>query len=646
MNGNNEIKFSLTEQELMEFSEKLFKVTIYCRRKIWLLSMFPIILGISVVPFLVSFFLYSFIGGEEVFWAPLFIVVFLVVWFVLTYPRTLYRGFERAGFLKERAYRIQDGLLYYNGTETITPCCLYTHTYRTRKLILVGRELSKDNMMLIPIPKRCFEGEEEIDAFLDNFRNPVQAQVKEHPCGGAFNYYFTLDPDSWVHIYTQMTQLDRTADSTSRRASILVLMIMSVAGVIYSIIHALVFHRYIMIFFMICFAGAASRLVLHTRRTYDEAHYRKMFEKNKLPVNGAGNWEIAFMEDKIRILSQETLYDCKWSGFNRLAETADTFFLLHTQKAVQSNVLPVPKWLFKSREEQEGFAAFCVRHGARLENMESLSRVLEEAGSPKPDQTTRKKQRRSMAVLVAMALLFTLSVLVLSPGLGKMRPHLPVQEMPWKEERESAFNPAEYPDYIPLEVQVEVLKSMGIDGLDSGIVEEQKRWIEKDAAYRALVEGDPYYILLSSIGAGEYNQEKQEWKAVSKTVYWFDFEGRDISYDYIDILNGIQGISNGELLLSHMSEDTGKVDWDKGTGTIEVTFTLNGRAYSYTADVDNDWIDPELIGYLNNILKENGIEKRVYSMGDNGQGAILFYKTEKWADEFKQKTGIKLEKND
>lgn len=131
---------------------------------------------------------------------------------------------------------------------------------------------------------------------------------------------------------------------------------------------------------------------------------------------------------------------------------------------------------------------------------------------------------------------------------------------------DSRFNPADYPDYIPLEIQIQVLKSLGIDGLDTGIVETHKEWMEEDAMARGYIEGEPYYSLLSSIGNGEYDWEKQEWKAVSQKVYWFDFEGGYISQDYIEILNGIQGIGNGEFQLSRISEDTDNIDWEKGTG--------------------------------------------------------------------------------
>lgn len=407
----------------MEFSEKLFQVTLCYRRKFWLLFMFCIIFGIGVVPFLVSLFLHYYVGGNTVFWAPLFIVGVLSVWFVLTYPRVLYRNFEKSGFLEERTYRIQDGLLYYNGKETVSPCRLYTHTYQTKKLVLIGRELSKESIMLVPFPKRCFDGKEEIAAFLDSFQNPVQAQVEEHPQGGAFNYYFTLDPDAWIHIYTQISQLNQAVNGISRRTSNILLLILGSAGIIYSIVHALVFQRYTLLFFMVCFAGAASRLALRSRRTYDEAYYRKMYEKNMLPMNSTGNWEISFMEEKIRLRSQESVCDCRWDEYTTLVETADTFYLMHIQRGIQTNFLPVPKWLFKSREELEGFVAFCVRHGVRPENPESLRMAMNGKACPErePDGASRKKQRRAIVLLLAAALCLTLLVLALSCELARFR---------------------------------------------------------------------------------------------------------------------------------------------------------------------------------------------------------------------------------
>lgn len=56
------------------------------------------------------------------------------------------------------------------------------------------------------------------------------------------------------------------------------------------------------------------------------------------------------------------------------------------------------------------------------------------------------------------------------------------------------------------------------------------------------VEESPYTWLLTDMGAPMYDEE---WNVTgyAADVFWFDFEGFDISTDYINILNGMLALA-------------------------------------------------------------------------------------------------------
>lgn len=137
----------------------------------------------------------------------------------------------------------------------------------------------------------------------------------------------------------------------------------------------------------------------------------------------------------------------------------------------------------------------------------------------------------------------------------------------------------------------------------------------------------------------------EDWNVTgySKDVFWFDFEGGD----YIEILNGMLALSEGSCLdeVTDVQEDMSDVDWERGRGTVTVSLCFHGEQYQWDMKMYYDWIDAGALGILNSLLKQEGSQKHFYATGDNGQGAIVFFCTEDWAEEFMAKTGLALEKD-
>ena len=106
--------------------------------------------------------------------------------------------------------------------------------------------------------------------------------------------------------------------------------------------------------------------------------------------------------------------------------------------------------------------------------------------------------------------------------------------------------------------------------------------------------------------------------------------------------------------LSDWSDGTAKVsDYFKNTGEIiqknatlkgaedingtnpditKVSFTINGHRYGRELFSLGDWFNAEAIGWVNEVLEQEGFDGRIHACDDNGQGLILFYGDEAYGE--------------
>lgn len=188
------------------------------------------------------------------------------------------------------------------------------------------------------------------------------------------------------------------------------------------------------------------------------------------------------------------------------------------------------------------------------------------------------------------------------------------------------------------EEQLLVLEELGLT-----ISEEDQERLCNDQNSREHLEEYMFYDLLVCCGMPAWDSETLEVTGYSEQAYWFDFEGWDISTDYIDILKGVQALAGDAFTIANMKEDISDVQWEEGTGSIHISFQIDETDYQFQADVEDDWIDPEFLTFLKKSLEQERNGLHLYACSDNGQGCLLFYRTEEWAEDFRTKTGIPLE---
>lgn len=203
--------------------------------------------------------------------------------------------------------------------------------------------------------------------------------------------------------------------------------------------------------------------------------------------------------------------------------------------------------------------------------------------------------------------------------------------------------PGEDPRKAPVSLQEQrrVLESLGLQ-VDEGLVSEVESWMAQNPSAEVYVEDYPYTMLLSNLGSPEYDYDT--WKVVSYPdgVYWFDWEAFDIPGCYEDLFLAVEHLSGGEVDFEQIAFNMEGVNQETGSGKIQVSLLCNGTSYSFEVRMRNDWMDERILQEVARILEAEQTEGSLYVCGDNGQGTIVFYRDEAWAEQFQALTGVEL----
>lgn len=195
---------------------------------------------------------------------------------------------------------------------------------------------------------------------------------------------------------------------------------------------------------------------------------------------------------------------------------------------------------------------------------------------------------------------------------------------------EELLFPGQEGSELPLEQKLTVLEGLGFQFTQQER-EAMGEW--PDAGY-----GD----LLALVGWGNFDTETWEWSPTSSQVYALDTEVFNIDRMYMDFFQGLLSISGGELPITDVVQDDSRVDWDKGTGTFQISLNYNGKPYAFTAEAQGDWLDVGILEKVNGMLKKEGVTKRFYATWNSLQGITVFYRDKAWARQFEASTGCKL----
>jgi len=144
---------------------------------------------------------------------------------------------------------------------------------------------------------------------------------------------------------------------------------------------------------------------------------------------------------------------------------------------------------------------------------------------------------------------------------------------------------------------------------------------------------------------GKFDPETFAWSPSSDKIYVFDAEFFNIEGMYTEFLTGVQAIVvDGEF--TDVTEDLSgmTVEWDEATwsdGHRTVAFRLNGQPYDIRLTSYGDWLNMDILPFLNAALKKEGCAAQLHCVSDEfDQIVFLIYGDAKTASVLRQILGV------
>ncbi len=509
------------------------------------------------------------------------------------------------------------------GDYSEVPCRNIQFIRSKKHLVMLGYLQAVKRPAWFVMPSRVFGNEMEREDFLNQIRNPqadagaAYGSAAGQEMAGAqgtadsqeyMRFHFMLDGERWVRFQKGAADVlnSRSLGTPMRLYGMLIVgAVMAVATIACSYFVARTFNWMLLVF---CLSITIWMLLRLYCRNPEKA-IRKQLRSPEMAAKVCGPWQVSLAREGITAImpmDMKSIYT--WNSMQWLVETEEAFYLFHQDKR---HYIIVAKESFVSWEQVDAFHRICADHGIR-------------------------KVAPKKALYVPGWLTWVIFVLIIGVSLTVLVGSI------FRDTGGVTGNVrTEYPVYVPLDQQVEVLASLGISVPEEKVA-SVREFMTKYDKYD-LVEGSPYTWLLMDVGAPEYDEDFN-LVGYSDQVFWFDFEGFDLSTDYIDILNGMLALAQGSPIesISEIREEIDDAEWERGWGTVTVSLDWQGQTYRYDMKMFYDWIDEDVLGILNPLLEKEGSQKYFYVTGDDGQGAIVFFCTPQWAEEFEQKTGLLL----
>ena len=604
MNSVREYEYVMDMSEIREFCRFAYVEQFKFRKWTWVRAMLIIVVEAFLIP------------------EAALIVIILMMLSIITTGIYNYRSTVK--LLEGQLWQIfciENGRLrVLRGDCSEVPCSSIQFIRRTRRLLMLGYLQGPKRPAWFVMPLRIFRDEQELEAFLSLFRSPQAGaggegygsvnrteeraeMAEQEPEYMRFSYL--LDGERWVRFQKGAADIVNSGSlgkPTRTYGMIIWGCVMAVVLVLCTCFAAGMFSWWLFYYSL----ALAVWLVLRLFARNPEKRIRKQLTAPEVAVRECGPWQVSLTEEGVTVsmpMDMKNFYS--WTSLEWLVEKEEAFYLFHKDK---KHFIMIAKECFVSWEQVDVFHQICADKGI-------------------------KKVMPKKARYVPGWLTWVILGLIIFVGAGVLVAKIYLDS---RSETENVYV------RIPLEEQVEVLTSLGLH-VPEETVESVRNSMVQYELYD-LVEMSPYTWLLMDMGAPDYDED---WNLVgySDEVFWFDFEGFDRSMDYIDVLNGMKALAQGSPIdgISDIRVNMEDVDWERGRGTLTVSLNWEGQTYQYDMEVYNDWIDGEVLEIFNSLLEQEASQKRFYVTGDDGQGAIVFFCTEEWAEEFTQKTGLVLE---
>jgi hypothetical protein len=184
---------------------------------------------------------------------------------------------------------------------------------------------------------------------------------------------------------------------------------------------------------------------------------------------------------------------------------------------------------------------------------------------------------------------------------------------------------------VSLEHQIEVLKECGYALKPDIAVETLLRSFDRDQ-----YENDPYLLTLIIMGSEEIDEAA--FLPGSEKIWAYDAECIENHYDYVRKAMSLRDLADGGLPIENITD---YVDVEEGEAWL--AFELNGKKYKWLAEVDDDWLDPNILVQFAELLASLNTGRRFIWLHDGGQGGLIGCSTKEQLELLNKKTGLQFQ---
>lgn len=186
---------------------------------------------------------------------------------------------------------------------------------------------------------------------------------------------------------------------------------------------------------------------------------------------------------------------------------------------------------------------------------------------------------------------------------------------------------------ISLEKQLADIKRAGIE-LCEGITIET---ILEKYSDRDKFEDDPYRLLLVCMG-GEIMNEDKEFIYISKDIWHLDTECIYDTGDYVKIAERFRELAKCDLPIENVNDYIDLYD-----NKAWISFSLDAKEFHWDIQVDDDWIDTNIISEFTKLLTLRNTERRYTYLDLKGQDCLIGCCTSTQFNRLKKITGLNFE---
>lgn len=614
--NNKKYEYIMNEREISEFCTKSFLEQFKTDKKTWIVLILVMLFLLLLSPRAAAALLIAL--------ALVYLMIFL----------QSHAAMKKALSGKQWAVGIEDDRLIVlrDGNYSEIFCKSMELIRVTRRLLMLGYMRPDKRAAWVIIPLRVFARAQESEEFLEEFRcsftkaekGAKAADIQEQD---SLVFSYMVNEERWAHF--QMEAVDMINGGTFGKTFNINSLVLG--GVLAAVALWLnlssgalkpLLVGYGMIIVLI--------ILLRSRYRNPEKRLRKQAESSAVKSWECGLRRISLEEKGIVASVPRGKNFYQWESMEWLVETGEAFYIFHKDKM---NFVAIAKESFKDLNQIEEMHRLCGQKGIKEESVKKRRHI--------PDWIF-------ILALAAAFVLCMISVTIKAFRDSKKEMERVSGYLEYGMEQETKEQKSEGTENIKkspedrggLENWVAVIESTGLHVSEETV---ESVWTAMtDYGLWEIVESDPYTWILMYMAA-PVNQDEGV-REYSKELFWFDFEGMDLTTDYQRILKGMLALSEGGSLdeVKDIQVNTDDVDWEKGSGTVEVSLSYKGEVYCFNMEAEYDWIDSKVLGILNSLLAAEEPEKLFYATWDGGQGVIVFFCTKEWKEQFEKKTGLEL----